>query len=304
MASWLTHPKYVPVRDRLIKHLSSRWYRFRRVDPVLFLCGGSQSPRRDSLRDYLRKTNPHLGLFYAERVWEHIASRANSGALKIEADLADLADLVVVVVESPGTFAELGAFSLSDRLRKKLLAILDERYREDPSFINTGPVQWINQESDFKPVIYGPLDRILETVDQIEERIERIASPKLVAISDLSLSPKHLLFFLCDLIAVIHPATVEMVNYYLARIAPSLSGGENAHTLIGLAEAMGLLSAHGILSGEKKQVFFSPATHDALERPFNEDSQLDLQSQRAAQVAVLQSVDQAKAVLYQLRKAP
>ena len=302
MALWLTHPKYVPVREQLIERLSSRWYRFRKVDPVLFLCGGNKSPRRETLRNYLRKTKPNLNVFYAERVWEHIASRANAGALKMEADLAGLADLVVIVVESPGTFAELGAFSLSDRLRKKIVAIIDDDYRKDPSFINTGPVQWLNQESDFKPMIYGPLDRILETVDQIEERIQRIRSPRSVAIPDLSSSRKHLLYFLCDLIAVIHPATVEIVNYYLERIAPKLSGAEDVHTLIGVAEAMGLLAARTINSGEKPQVFFSPAAHDALERPFHEDPRLDLQSQRAAHVAVLQSVDQAKAVLHQLRR--
>jgi hypothetical protein len=221
----------------------------------------------------------------------------------MEADLADLADLVAIVVESPGTFAELGAFSLSDRLRKKILAILDEDHEKDPSFINTGPVQWINQDSDFKPVIYGPLDRILETVDEIESRIEKIPSPKSVGMADLGSSPKHVLFFLCDLIAVIHPATVEMVNYYLERIVPKFSGIENTHTLIGLAEAMGLLSAGSIKSGENKHVFFSPATHDALEHPFHEDPRLDLQSQRAAHAAVLQSLAQAKAVLHQLRKA-
>jgi hypothetical protein len=303
MASWLSHPKYVPVREYLVQCLRSPWYRFRRVEPVLFLCGARASPRRDALRGYLRKRQPSLGLFYAERVWEHIAGQSDLSALKMEADLAALADLVVIIVESPGTFAELGAFSLSDPLRRKVLPILDERYQKEPSFISTGPVRWIDRESDFKPAIYGPLARILETVEEVEERIARIPKSRSVGMSDLGSSPKHLLFFLCDLIAVIYPATPDMIKYYVGRIAPKLAKEAKVDTLIGLAEAMGLIRAHGITIGEQKQVYFSPMAHDALERPFHASPGLDLQSQRAAHVSVLLSIDQAKRVLDQLKKA-
>lgn len=95
---------------------------------MLFLCGAAGSRNRDTLRDYLRKHSQRLNLFYAERVWEQIASQAGRSALKMESDLADLADLVVIIVESPGTFAELGAFSLSDPLRKKVLPIVDSHH--------------------------------------------------------------------------------------------------------------------------------------------------------------------------------
>ena len=119
---------------RQAHYLSSSRYRFRRLPPLLFLGGGAASQSREALRDYLRQHNPNLGLFYAERVWEYIASRADRGALEMESDLARLADLVVIVVESPGTFAELGAFSLSDPLRKKLLPIVDKQYCHEQSF--------------------------------------------------------------------------------------------------------------------------------------------------------------------------
>ena len=55
MTFWLDHPSYRPIRDRLINYLSSTKYRFRRLAPVVFLCGGLQSPARATLRDYLEK---------------------------------------------------------------------------------------------------------------------------------------------------------------------------------------------------------------------------------------------------------
>jgi hypothetical protein len=270
---------------------------------VVFLCGAAGSHSRDTVRDYLRKHSPELGVFYAERVWEHIARHIDRGALKMEEDLALLADLVVIIVESPGTFAELGAFSLSDPLRKKLLPIVDERWRDQQSFISTGPLRWIDRESEFTPTIYVSLSRILQAIDEIEERIRRIPQSTSVKISDLATSPKHLLFFLCDLIAVVHPATIEMVEYYLGRIAPSiLSIGINVPTLVGLGVAMNLLRADAVTAGDQTQLFFSPAVPHAVERPFHHSRLLNLPSQRATHVSVLLDVPQAKAVMDYLRK--
>jgi hypothetical protein len=166
MATWLAHPKYVAARERLVAYLRSPKYRFRRTKPVVFLCGGAGSANRDRLRDYLHKYSSALDIFYAERVWEHIAADTSRSALQMESDLARLADLVIIIVESPGTFAELGAFSLADPLRKKMLPIVDVKYRDQQSFISTGPLRWIDRESEFGPTIYATLPRVLEAVDK------------------------------------------------------------------------------------------------------------------------------------------
>jgi hypothetical protein len=84
MKSWLEQPKLIPVRERIVSALTPEQYRFRRVSPVVFLCGGFESKPRDNLRDYLRLKYPNLGIFYAERVWEVIASNPGLGALKME----------------------------------------------------------------------------------------------------------------------------------------------------------------------------------------------------------------------------
>jgi hypothetical protein len=57
----------------------------------------------------LGQPSPWLSRFFAERAWEQIASHADWDALRMEADLAALADLVIIVVESPGTFRRTGS---------------------------------------------------------------------------------------------------------------------------------------------------------------------------------------------------
>jgi len=234
-----------------------------------------------------------------------LASQAGLSALKMERDLAALADLVLVIVESPGTFAELGAFSLSDDLRKKLLPIVGIEYQGASSFIATGPLRWIDDESEFAPTIYVSLPRILQAVDEVEERIGRIERTGAVKITDLAASPKHLLFFLCDLVAVIHPATSEMIEYYLQRIAPSILASDiNVPTLLGLAAAMELLRTKTLLVGNRTETFFWPSNSTAVARPYHHTRLLDLPSQRAAHVSVLLTVPQARDVLLALRSLP
>lgn len=303
MVPWLEHPKYVTARERLIAYLRSTKYRFRRLAPVLFICGGAGSPRRDVLRDYLQKYRPELNLFYAENVWERIAARGSRNALEMESDLASLADLVIIIVESPGTYAELGAFSLSEPLRKKLVAIVDRRYMTEPSFISTGPLRWIDSDSQYSPTIYAYLTHILSAADEIEARIDRIPKSRASRVDDLGSSPKHLLFFLSDLISVIHPATMDAIEYYLNRIAPSLpSTNIDVPTLVGLGVAMGLLREEKLMIDGRCHIFFLPMDPAALERPFHHTKLLDLESLRAAHASVLLSLDAAREVMQELRR--
>jgi hypothetical protein len=207
--------------------------------------------------------------------------------------------MVIIIVESAGTFAELGAFSHVDPLRKKLLLIIDQQYRKDNSFINTGPVRWVDAESDFKPTIWVDLNTILRCAKEIEAQIDSIPRPKPSKVSDLATSRKHLLFFVCDLVAIIAPATIETIEYFLGRIMPSVdAAAREVPLLVGLAEAMGLLRKDTVslgISGE--QVFFSAATADALEHPYHRINWVDLTGLRAEFVSKLLLLPEASKIM-------
>lgn len=295
---WLEHPRYIPARDRLISYLRSSSYHFRKLDPVLFLCGAAVSEPRDSLRKYLLRRVSGINVFYAERVWEQIASSGGRSALEMESDLAMLADMLVIIVESPGTFAELGAFSLSKELRKKILPIVDRKYRHENSFISTGPLRWIDTDSTFRPTVYVSLDRILEGVEEIENRIALIPRAQGVKITNLASSTKHLLFFLCDLVSLISPTTAAEVNFYLEGIEPSiLSSGISVPTLLGLGVAMNLLRAKSVAVWEKPETFYSPVGPNAVGHPYHHPRLLDMESLRASHISVLLTLPEARTVL-------
>jgi hypothetical protein len=298
MRSWVEQAKLRSARDRIVSSLSQDHYRFRRISPVIFICGGLNSAPRNTLRDYLKKRKPDLQIFYAEQVWELISANPGLGALKMESDLAALSDLIVIIVESPGTFAELGAFSHVEALRKKLLPIVDRKYRGANSFINTGPIRWIDAESNFRPTIWTRHSQILECADELEQRIASIPKPKPEKVSDLARSRKHLLFFVCDLVGVLAPTTIDAIEFFMSKIAPGVTAPELEITLlVGLAEAMGLIRKDDVAVNGNVVTFFSPADTEALQHPYHRIKWVSLAEMRTEFLSGLQSIPEAVAVM-------
>jgi len=239
---WFRHPRVARITETILEKIQSKEFHFRKMKPVIFLCGAAKSSARDELRDYIQANwGQDVLVFYAEDVWNVIAGRKDLNALQMEQALADLADVVAVIVQSPGTFAEVGAFSLSDDLRQKLLLIIDKQFQRSESFINSGPVKWADQDSQFAPAIYTDLKVILGCVGELAERLNRLPPPAKSRIEDLTESPKHLLFFLCDLVAVFGPVTLDHVDRFLTELL-----GRGPHRLppaylLALGKSLGLL---------------------------------------------------------------
>lgn len=287
---WLNHPSYARLRDRLIRRLRMRTYQFKTLRPVLFLCGGRESPRRERIADYLRKYHPQKLLFNAEDVWNQIASRTALNALQSERELAQLSDVVLIVVESPGTFAELGAFSLHEALRPKLLLILDDRHRGVESFLNAGPIRWVDAESHYRPSIQADFSVILKAMPEIENRLERIGmrrADEIKEFGDIGSSPKHLLFLLCDLVAMVGPAPEAHCKYYLDHIFDgkvSWSAGD----LLSLAVSMKILTR--IKLDDSDPLYFRPLKEDSLQA-FQSEHMFSVVRERAKFLSVLQGIE-------------
>ena len=239
---WLHHPSYERVREGLIGKLKQNIHVFGRSKPMVFLCGGHQSQRRKDLAVYLRNRTDTL-VFFAEDVWGTVSKQRGSDALAMEKGLADLADIVIIIVESAGTLAELGAFSLHEDLQKKLLPVMDKEHENNESFINTGPLETVKTCSLFTPAIHTDFDVILQASGEIESRLSRIPrshrSKKLDSAS-IKMSRKHLLIFLVHLVSLIFPVTLLHLKYYVTKVFGS-SQKLPIDELIELAIAMRLL---------------------------------------------------------------
>lgn len=115
--------------------------------PIVLICGGGvpqkehpdlPDPPVRSIRHRIVNSFPSYELFRPEEIGDWHADGVFKNLIDFESDLASICSLVVVVLESAGAIAEIGAFSQLADFSKRLVAIVPEAYVNDVSFINLG----------------------------------------------------------------------------------------------------------------------------------------------------------------------
>lgn len=115
--------------------------RIKRYPNRIFLCGKAQAST--SIRSLLQKNPLPLDQYViAENAmsWKDAKAFA-SDLLDLEEYFAAAARLIVIVSESPGSFAEMGAFVSNEKIQDKVLIITQEQYYKSDSFIRYGIIQ-------------------------------------------------------------------------------------------------------------------------------------------------------------------
>lgn len=263
---WFNHPKFFAARKELLKQLSQfksssstpasarRQYFGREPLPkIVFICGGDPKnfPNRSKMENYIKKHSKNNLTFRAEYAWETIVeSKKSINALALEDWLADFSDVVIILVESFGTVAELGAFSMGPHLRRKLLPILDKEFKNDESFINTGPVRWVDNDSKYGPCIYADFDSILTCMPLVLDRVD-VRRGKLYSsrtedktYGELNFTRKEMLFLIVLVIISIGPIS-EKIIVGVCKEAFSIKGKsdiDDIQFIISLSVALGMVS--------------------------------------------------------------
>ncbi|WP_373940805.1 retron St85 family effector protein [Vibrio chagasii] len=142
-------------------------------DHRIFVCGGPIDVKapiplsfRQRLIDKLASSYPDIEteVVLAETFKDYFREHAYSDLLVFEDDIAQLASVVVILLESPGSLVELGMFCTKPNFYKKLLIVAprEETERED-SFIYLGPLDHIRSREASSVAIYPwPDNRVLD----------------------------------------------------------------------------------------------------------------------------------------------
>ena len=140
---------------------------------VVFLCGGPISDQKSSissLRDFINKERDVIlgpkKVLLAEKVATAFDSRLFDDLLELETHIASISRLGLLVSESPGSIAELGAFSQIPEIREILLVLVHSNHYQENSFIKDGPIRYLLnrdeqsvQEFDWQRTRAGNLDK-------------------------------------------------------------------------------------------------------------------------------------------------
>ena len=197
-------------------------YYFKRTHPIVFLFGGNindSSTARYNFLEYARKHLHDYEFLLAEDFFNFFQSDVND-LLEIEKNLSDYTDCVLILLESSGSIAELGAFSYDTELAKKILVINDESHKDNQSFINLGPIQRINKYSIYGEVISTKFNAVLKSSFEINERLKIILkrSMNIKEATDIKNNKKYKLLFVSDMITLLSPITLSNLNQVFSYI--------------------------------------------------------------------------------------
>jgi len=261
---------------------------------LIFLCGGviartgELKSARDFFNRHLQRHKPAL----AQRV--KLAEEVNAwfqkddafpDLLELEDYLAHLADVTVLFVESPGSIAELGAFSTSSVLRPRTLAVLNNSYGSGQSFITDGPVRKIKNENADLVHYYtwDPNDlnsaatkkEFKELTKELSDFLEARDQLKAQHVKFDSSQPGHVLLLIADLIRIPGVATKTDISDCLSNIGIDVTK-EVLDRYLSVLQSVGIITRHL----RSNQTFFVRADSIAFVRYRYLDSAALKDSQR------------------------
>lgn len=204
--------------------IENRETRLRLNSLLVLVCGAKCNPDRPTARStFLRYAKKHLQeyrFFEAEQVLNVLARTRKTDLLSLEGEFAGYSDCIIIIVESAGAIAELGAFAMEDKVARNVLAINSETCRDPDSFISLGPIRKLDRKSFFRPVLHTNLEHVLDVATGIEERLKKIhrSNRERVDVSSFSkfenCPPKHRMLFLYDCISMLCPVSFpELIGF-------------------------------------------------------------------------------------------
>ncbi|MGM0906747.1 MAG: retron St85 family effector protein [Pseudomonadota bacterium] len=130
----------------------------------LFLCGGEISNRVESrsrsplmsMRDliyklFIEKYQPEQLVLAETKANNSIYRNQSISLLEFEKIISQFSTAVLVVLESVGSFVEIGSFTSLEALKEKLYTLIDDKYSTHTSFLVEGPLREL--ENDRKHVL-------------------------------------------------------------------------------------------------------------------------------------------------------
>lgn len=165
--------------------------------PLIFLCGGSindgssgtQSLRKALVKTQIFQDTSKVKIFIAEKVLNFETTK-HKDLKRFEKLIGNYCDIVVVILESPGSICELGVFSEIVEISEKLLVIIEGCHFEKSSFIRQGVLQALGE--NVKPISWQTVtgDNMLFTLEP--DDLADIADQIISKASQLTTSRKKL----------------------------------------------------------------------------------------------------------------
>lgn len=142
--------------------------------------GKAHSARAHILKYCADNNNPlHSNFVVPDKFKDWGFQAGYADLLQFETDMALMSTAIIIIPESSGSIAELGAFIVNEDVRNKLMVVMPDMYFNSESFIKSALIPRIADEQvyayDYDP---NSLSRLDEFVSDIVSDIETVSRPE------------------------------------------------------------------------------------------------------------------------------
>lgn len=229
----------------------------RRGMQTIFLVGAGRTVHRslrNAIRDELTPKSYYkwLDIYYPEDLFEElIRGSSKFDLLSLENLLARSVHVVVMVLESIGAIAELGAFSNHPDLQNRLIVLVDKKYQQSKSFISLGPIRFLNKRTE-SIIIYESFSNpdIKKVGEKILKSVKKIS--KNVSIDNSINNPIQNQYFLLAAIYALEPVGKHFLNKLV--LSMQSQAQEDVNTIVSVSLKLLLKDQQIILDNDKYRI--------------------------------------------------
>lgn len=268
----------------LCERLDRANLRVRRPKHSVFLCGGliggEGTVTALSLRDYLYRLKKieakiDADFILAEKAQQLYRDTGYKDLISFEEDIAQAASIVLVISESPGSLAELGAFASEPAIRNTLRVIISEKFNLAESFARHGPIKrvensnrayvgvfpWRINTSGKKIVKSSANPHIREIIRFVQDRLDEL--PKTLSYDKLGEKAK-IFYDILWILSLFDLSPPEPLYKSVSLIHPGVSEA----TLRDILYALKVCKWIDSFSYSGKDYYFLPRNTDPVEYSF------------------------------------
>ncbi|GAW87875.1 conserved hypothetical protein [Bathymodiolus platifrons methanotrophic gill symbiont] len=250
--------------------------------PKILLFGGDMSDQENKtvralLYDHLSVKHSQLfsSLVLVEEFKDWLHDSIYPDLLTFESDLAETASLVVISLESPGALAELGSFSVNEKIKEKIVIIICDDHHNQDSYIKLGPLRQLKDENILSyPYKYNDLENSLkEHLDDITDSLSNILD-EVNKTEKFNLTNKgHIAFLIYDLILTYKALINKEIKLYLKSLNVDVAPEEVSRLLFLLEKLeliekrrMGNREYYLVIDNNHRIVFSNKKNDDKFDR--------------------------------------
>ncbi len=208
-----------------------------KVQSTIFVCGPGLTSGRVDIRNLARQElekMQNVKVVYGEEIEkQYLYSKRGMDLQTLEARFAHDVDFTLLILESPGSIAELGTFTQLPHLRDRLVVLVPNNFFRAESYIARGPLSLLSQRNP-QNVIYFDSSRQSEMIGRVlypltfykyahyvmggeyiaKTRISRMKGKNVVPYSEYTKDVRNLFHKAITLIGVLvgdHPSYSELL---------------------------------------------------------------------------------------------